>query len=176
MEPATVAQPRPSAQFFNPAWFTSVMGTGVVSVALWQFGQEFGWLRPLGLLVYVLTLLMLLALLAVWLVKALRFPQAVVKDLHHPLLSQMLPTLPIALLVAAFASAQVGPALFGHLGGVHVLSLLVLYSVPQAWQAARQGRVAAHRVIMRRLYAGGLLLAGSLALLPGRMLHGWLFG
>lgn len=72
--------------------------------------------------------------------------------------------------------AQVGPALFGHLGGVHVLSLLVLYSVPQAWQAARQGRVAAHRAIMRRLYAGGLLLAGSLALLPGRMLHGWLFG
>ncbi len=130
MEPATVAQPRPSAQFFNPAWFTSVMGTGVVSVALWQFGQEFGWLRPLGLLVYVLTLLMLLALLAVWLVKALRFPQAVVKDLHHPLLSQMLPTLPIALLVAAFASAQVGPALWGETTATTLAQVLYLVGAP----------------------------------------------
>jgi len=114
MESASVAQPRPSVQFFNPAWFTSVMGTGVVSVALWQFGQELDWLRPLGLLVYVITLIMLVGLLAVWLVKALRFPQAVVKDLHHPVFSQMLPTLPIAMLVTAFASLEVGPALWGE--------------------------------------------------------------
>lgn len=72
--------------------------------------------------------------------------------------------------------ARVGPALFGHFGFIHLLSVLVLYSVPQAWQAARQGRVRAHRSAMVSLYVGGLLVAGALAWMPGRMLHSWLFG
>jgi uncharacterized membrane protein len=29
---------------------------------------------------------------------------------------------------------------------------------------------------MVSLYVGGLLVAGALAWMPGRMLHGWLFG
>jgi C4-dicarboxylate transporter/malic acid transport protein len=130
MEGASLAQPRPSVQFFNPAWFASVMGTGVVAVALWQFGQQLGWLKPLGLLVYVLTLLMLVGLLAVWLVKAVRFPQAVVKDLHHPMVSQMLPTLPIALLVAALASWQMGPAVWGEATATALAQGLYLVGAP----------------------------------------------
>ncbi len=130
MESTSLAQPRPGVQFFNPAWFTSVMGTGVVAVVLWQFGQQVGWLKPLGLLVYVLTLLMLLGLLVVWSVKAIQFPQAVVKDLHHPLLSQMLPTLPIALLVVALASWQVGPAVWGEATATVLAQVLYLVGAP----------------------------------------------
>ncbi|MCS7058823.1 MAG: C4-dicarboxylate transporter [Meiothermus sp.] len=90
---------RPSVRYLNPAWFASVMGTGVLAQALAQFG-----LMGLALPVYWLALLTLLALLGLYLAKLLRHPQAVLSDLQHPLLSQMLPTLPIALLVMSLAT------------------------------------------------------------------------
>ncbi|WP_026234651.1 C4-dicarboxylate transporter [Calidithermus timidus] len=97
MEAALPAQP--SVRYLNPAWFASVMGTGVLAQALAQFG-----LMGLALPVYWLALLSLLALLGLYLAKLLRYPQAALSDLQHPLLSQMLPTLPIALLVMSLAT------------------------------------------------------------------------
>lgn len=97
MEAAIPAQP--SVRFLNPAWFASVMGTGVVVMALAQFGLV-GW----ALLFYFLALLALLGLLGLYLAKLVRYPQAVLADLQHPLFSQMLPTLPIALMVMSMAT------------------------------------------------------------------------
>jgi len=34
----------------------------------------------------------------------------------------------------------------------------------------------AHRANMLGVYVGGVLIAGAFALMPGRLLHGWLFG
>ena len=39
----------------------------------------------------------------------------------------------------------------------------------------RRGNVAAHRGHMVGVYVGGILIAGSFAFSPGRLLHGWLF-
>lgn len=94
-----VALAAPSVRYFNPAWFAAVMGTGVLALALAQFG-----LVGLALPVYLLTLLVMAALLALYLTKLLRFPQAALADLQHPLFSQMLPTLPIALLVLSLVT------------------------------------------------------------------------
>lgn len=74
-----------------------------------------------------------------------------------------------------FMSAEVGPTVFGHFGFIHSFSLLALISAPTAYLAARQGNIRRHRISMIGLYVGGILIAGSFALMPGRMLHQWLF-
>lgn len=81
----------------------------------------------------------------------------------------------ISALVSLFMSAQVGPTVLGHFGFIHLLSFLVLYSVPAAYFAARQGNVKTHSIHMVGLYVGGLLIAGAFTFMPGRLLHGWFF-
>lgn len=71
--------------------------------------------------------------------------------------------------------AEVGPRILGHFGFIHAFSVLTLYSAPAAYIYARRGNVNAHRGNMIGLYVGGILIAGSFALMPGRMLHDWLF-
>jgi len=78
--------------------------------------------------------------------------------------------------ITLFMPAQVGPRLLGHFGYIHALSLLTLYSAPAAYFAVRRGNIKAHRVYMVGLYIGGILIAGTLAFAPGRMLHTWLWG
>lgn len=77
--------------------------------------------------------------------------------------------------VTLFMSAEVGPRLLDHFGFIHLLSVLVLFTIPTAYIAARNGNVTVHRGNMIGLYVGGLLIAGSFTLMPGRLLHGWMF-
>lgn len=72
--------------------------------------------------------------------------------------------------------AHVGPSVLGHFGFIHAFSVLVLISVPTAYVNARKGNIRAHRSAMIGVYVGGILIAGTFALMPGRMLHQWLFG
>jgi uncharacterized membrane protein len=60
-------------------------------------------------------------------------------------------------------------------GPIHALSLLVLFGLWRGVSAARAGDVASHSGWMRGLYWQALIVAGSLTLLPGRMLNGLLF-
>jgi uncharacterized membrane protein len=78
--------------------------------------------------------------------------------------------------ITLFMSAQVGPRLFGHFGFIHIFSLVVFYTVPAAYLAARSGKIRSHRANMMGLYVGGMLIAGAFTLAPGRLIHGWLFG
>ena len=71
--------------------------------------------------------------------------------------------------------AGVGPRILNHFGFIHIFSFLALVNVPMAYVAARRGNIKVHRVNMIALYIGGILIAGALALMPGRMLHDWLF-
>lgn len=77
--------------------------------------------------------------------------------------------------ITLFMSAKVGPTFLGHFGFIHLISLYTLYLVPSAYFAARRGNITTHKVSMIGLYVGGLLIAGSFAFMPGRMLHGFLF-
>jgi len=78
--------------------------------------------------------------------------------------------------VTLFMPAVVGPRLLGHFGFIHLFSVLTLYTVPTSWAAARRGDVRKHRSSMIGLYIGGILIAGTFAFGPGRMLNRWLFG
>ena len=71
--------------------------------------------------------------------------------------------------------AAVGPRFLDHFGFIHLFSVLVLVSVPAAVYGIRRGNVAAHRGHMVGVYVGGILIAGTFALMPGRLLHTWLF-
>jgi uncharacterized membrane protein len=95
----------------------------------------------------------------------------------HKLLGKvyMLLMLATALITLAMP-AEVGPRLLNHFGFIHGFSALTLLSVPTAYLAARRGNIKAHRASMIWLYVGGILIAGSFAFGPGRMLNEWLFG
>lgn len=64
----------------------------------------------------------------------------------------------------------------GPFGPIHLLSLLVLWTLVAAVRAARRGAVRQHRSGMIQLYLLGLMLAGLFTLLPGRIMHDVVFG
>ena len=65
---------------------------------------------------------------------------------------------------------------FFGLSPVHLLVPLTLFAVIAALLAARRHDVVGHRRAMILLYVGGMLIAGGLTLLPGRILHRVFFG
>ena len=75
-----------------------------------------------------------------------------------------------------FMKARVGPVFLNHFGYIHSLSILTIYTVPFAYNAEKKGNSKKHKSGMIGLYAGGIIIAGSFALMPGRLLHGWIFG
>ena len=81
----------------------------------------------------------------------------------------------VTAVITLFMSAEIGPTLLGHFGFIHIFSISVFYTVPAAVIAVRNGNIKAHQGNMLGLYIGGLLIAGSFAFMPGRLLHGWLF-
>lgn len=77
-------------------------------------------------------------------------------------------------LVTRLMSARVGSTFLGYFGYIHLLSVLVAYTVPTAFLAARKGIIERPKASMIRLYVGAFLLAGNFSLVPGRFLHEWL--
>jgi uncharacterized membrane protein len=53
---------------------------------------------------------------------------------------------------------------------IHILSGWTLVVLPMAVYAARRGEIAKHRGRMTGLFIGGLLIAGTLAFMPGRLM------
>jgi uncharacterized membrane protein len=78
-------------------------------------------------------------------------------------------------IVSLFMPAQLGPKFLGHFGFIHLFCVLVLYLVPSAFFAVRKGDLIKHKANMIGVYVGGILIAGAFALMPGRLLHNWLF-
>ena len=95
--------------------------------------------------------------------------------LHKRLGRIYMPLMLVTAVIALFMPAHVGPRIAGHFGFLHGFSVLVLYSVPTAYISARRGHIDAHRRAMIGLYVGGVLVAGSFAFAPGRLLYEMLF-
>ncbi|MBC2885993.1 DUF2306 domain-containing protein [Ochrobactrum sp. CM-21-5] len=58
---------------------------------------------------------------------------------------------------------------------IHILSVLVLIGCWRAVIAARAGKIAVHRRIMRGVYFGGIVGVGLFAFMPGRLMNEVLF-
>jgi uncharacterized membrane protein len=59
---------------------------------------------------------------------------------------------------------------------IHLFIPLTLFGVVGALWNVRRKNIKGHRNAMLGLYFGGLVIAGSLTLVPGRLLHRFLFG
>lgn len=81
----------------------------------------------------------------------------------------------IAVIISFFISATIGPTLFNHFGVLHILSLFMLYIIPSAYIAAKNGNIKKHRNIMIGLYVGTIVIAIVFSLTPTILLHEWIF-
>jgi uncharacterized membrane protein len=64
----------------------------------------------------------------------------------------------------------------GRISFFYIFVLLTYFSVFRAIWFIRRKNIAGHKRAMLGLYIGGLLIAGSLTFLPGRMMYRLFFG
>ena len=65
---------------------------------------------------------------------------------------------------------------FAGFSPIHLFVPLTLFGVVGALYFARKHDIPRHRRAMLGVYIGGLLIAGSLTFLPGRIMHAVVFG
>jgi uncharacterized membrane protein len=61
-------------------------------------------------------------------------------------------------------------------GPIHIFSIVTLSGVVGALRGAWTHNIRMHRSSMLGVYIGGLLIAGTFAFLPGRIMHALVFG
>lgn len=66
--------------------------------------------------------------------------------------------------------------LWGNYSPIHIISALVPLGLAYAIYEARTGKIDAHQRSMKSTYIGGMIVAGGLTFLPGRLSHEMLFG
>lgn len=97
------------------------------------------------------------------------------RDIWHRTVGYLWVTSMLVLAVGSFwIEAQILPLVSGY-GPIHLLSIYAVWILWQGVGAARAGRIARHRGMMRGLYWNGLLIAGVFTLLPHRTLNRALF-
>ncbi|MER9651969.1 DUF2306 domain-containing protein [Mesorhizobium sp. M0152] len=94
--------------------------------------------------------------------------------LRHRAMGYLWAALMLAVAISSFWIQQI--RLLGPFSPIHLLSILVLVTVPLAVWHARNHRVAKHRKAMIALYVFALVGAGIFTLLPGRVMHDVVFG
>lgn len=123
---------------FAPGWFASVIGTGALALASHTLGQLIGLslLSGLGLLLHGFNLLLAAVLAVPWCIRWLRFPQAALATLNHPVQANFYPTFSIGLLIIAAQWLLIVPNLplaltFWWLGAIltYLFSFAVLFAM-----------------------------------------------
>ena len=79
----------------------------------------------------------------------------------------------LAVATSSFGIRTLNP---GHFSFVHVIAIYTLVMLPVAVLHARRHNVRRHAWAMVGLFAGALLIAGAFTLVPGRIMHGVVFG
>lgn len=85
-------------------------------------------------------------------------------------------TLMVITSIAALFIHEINPSGFLGFSFIHLFVVLTLFGVVAALVNAWKHNIRGHRRAMLGVYIGGILIAGSLALMPGRMMHTVVFG
>ncbi|TPJ76807.1 MULTISPECIES: DUF2306 domain-containing protein [unclassified Mesorhizobium] len=93
---------------------------------------------------------------------------------RHRVLGYTWVALMLVIAISSFWIQQI--RLVGPFSPIHLLSILVLVTVPLATWYAHTHKVTAHRGAMIKLYLFALVGAGIFTLLPGRIMHAVVFG
>lgn len=78
--------------------------------------------------------------------------------------------------ISSFFIHQINPGGPAGLSLIHLLSGWTVVGLPMAVYAARRHRVQTHRRAMTGMFVGGLIVAGLLTFLPGRLMWAVFFG
>jgi uncharacterized membrane protein len=82
----------------------------------------------------------------------------------------------VASIAALFIHALMPNGPFFGFSPIHIFVVVTLFGVVGALRGAWTHNIPMHRNSMLGVYIGGLLIAGSLAFLPGRIMHAVVFG
>lgn len=77
----------------------------------------------------------------------------------------------ITAIAALFIHAIMPKSPFFGLSPIHIFVPITLFGVASALYGAWTHNIRAHRGAMLGVYIGGLLIAGTLAFMPGRIMH-----
>ncbi|CAN7717610.1 DUF2306 domain-containing protein [Mesorhizobium sp. LjNodule214] len=94
--------------------------------------------------------------------------------LRHRAMGYVWAALMLVIAISSFWIQQI--RVFGRFSPIHLMSILVLVTVPLAVWHARTHRVEKHRRVMIALYVFALIGAGVFTLMPGRIMHAVVFG
>jgi uncharacterized membrane protein len=96
--------------------------------------------------------------------------------LHRALGYIYLALMTVTAITTLFIHALMPNGPFGGFSPIHLLVGLTLFGVVGALRGAWTHNIPLHRYSMLGVYIGGLLIAGSLTFLPGRIMHAVVFG
>jgi C4-dicarboxylate transporter/malic acid transport protein len=84
---------------FAPAWFASVMGTGVLAVGCANFGRHLSVLPEVGYVLHWFNVALFAVLIVPWSLRWVKYRSLAVTDLRNPVVTQFYPTVGVGLLV-----------------------------------------------------------------------------
>lgn len=93
---------------------------------------------------------------------------------RHRVMGYAWAALMLVIAISSFWIQQI--RLIGPFSPIHILSIIVLITVPLAVWHAHRHYVAKHRRVMISLYVFALIGAGVFTLLSGRIMHAVVFG
>ncbi|MGD0865247.1 MAG: DUF2306 domain-containing protein [Rhizomicrobium sp.] len=96
--------------------------------------------------------------------------------LHRAVGAIYLTLMTITAITTLFIHQLMPQSPFYGLSPLHLLIPLTLFGVFGALHGARTHNIREHKTAMISLYVGAILIAGSLTLLPGRIMHAVVFG
>ena len=119
---------------FAPGWFAAVMGSGVLALTTHSLSGRWPLLSPVAYGLHLFNVFLFAVLAVPWLLRWLRFREAAMNTLRHPVQASFYPTFAIAMLVIAAQFLAIGgnatAALAFWWGGavlVFVFSFAVLF-------------------------------------------------
>ena len=131
----TTGTPRPSRLMFFPvSFFAVVMGLSGLTLA-WRKGEHaLGLGLPVGHVLAGAALAVFVLLLAIYAIKLMRFPKAVIGELNHPIMMAFFPAISISLLLLSICMLELHRPLAAVLWSVGViLHLLLTLHVVRSW-------------------------------------------
>ena len=111
---------------FSPAWFASVMGTGIFAIASNCYACYWSWLNHAAVALWIINIVLFLGAFIPWSLRWLLFKDAALRDFKHPVTGQFYATMPIACSVLAADVFLLGPAYLGSTSAVTLTKVLWL--------------------------------------------------
>lgn len=96
---------------FAPGWFAAVMGTAVISIAVFSFQDVLPFAVPLQMFFLFTALLFFVLAIAPWVLRWFLYFDDAWRDINHPVSASFFPTMPISLLVIGIALEKTGDSL-----------------------------------------------------------------